>query len=160
MGTSGSGTDEESATANEYFSALYTEQYSTLLRVAFLLTGSHEAAEDAVQDAFIRCRPHLAGLDHPPSYLRTAVVNRCRSVYRRSALQDSDPPILPSELPNDLIELHDALSRLAWRPRAAIVLRYFVDIPDNQIADILECRPPTVRTLIRRGVATLRKELS
>jgi DNA-directed RNA polymerase specialized sigma24 family protein len=51
------------------------------------------------------------------------------------------------------------LGRLPWRQRAAIVLRYFVDVPDHEIAEFLACRPSTVRSLIRRGVANLREVL-
>ncbi len=92
------------------------------MRVAYLLTGSNEAAEDAVQETFIRCRTKLADLDHPRSYLRAALVNECRSLHRRSHresafMREPEPP-----LATDLIELQDALARLpARRHRPAIV---------------------------------------
>jgi RNA polymerase sigma factor (sigma-70 family) len=129
------------------------------MRVAFLMTGSNEAAEDAVQDTFIRCRPKLGALEHPPSYLRAAVINECRSVLRRSKRRTTEDKIETADLPTDLVELRDALSRLPERQRAAIILRYFVDIPDGEIADALSCKPSTVRSLIRRGMGNLKETL-
>ena len=123
------------------------------------MTGSNEAAEDAVQDAFIRCRPKLGALDHPPSYLRTAVINECRSVLRRAKCRTAEGDVEAEDLPADLLELRDALGRLPDRQRAAIILRYFVDIPDVEIAAALSCKPSTVRSLIRRGVASLKEAL-
>jgi RNA polymerase sigma factor, sigma-70 family len=145
---------------DELFDALYREHFPALMRVAFLMTGSNETAEDAVQDTFIRCRSKLANLDHPRSYLRAALVNECRSVYRRSARDRGDSPPASVLLPTELIELRDALSRLPWRQRAAIVLRYFADIPDDEIAETLHCRPSTVRSHIRRGIANLKEVLT
>jgi RNA polymerase sigma factor (sigma-70 family) len=142
------------------FVALYSAHFASLMRVAFLITGSNEAAEDVVQEAFLRCRPRLANVEHPPSYLRAAVINECRSTYRRSRRERVERAPQVGELPADLLELRDALNRLPWRQRMAIVLRYFVDIPDAEIARFLGCRPSTVRSLIRRGIANLKEALS
>lgn len=142
------------------FADLYREHFAPLVRVAFLMTGSHEAAEDAVHETFLRCRTRLPTLDHPRSYLRAAVINECRSVHRRAALATRVPAGPTSEMPNELVELQDALARLPWRQRAAIVLRYFVDIPDAEIAIALDCRPATVRSHIRRGLAALKEVLA
>jgi RNA polymerase sigma factor (sigma-70 family) len=68
--------------------------------------------------------------------------------------------IREEHLPSELVELRDALDRLPWRQRAALILRYFVDIPDDEIAENLHCRPATVRSLIRRGIGTLREVLT
>ncbi len=141
------------ACEDDRFAVLYRTQFPVLMRVAFLMTGSNETAEDVVQDTFIRCRSRLGDLEHPPSYLRAAVINECRSVYRRSRRRRVDSQDIKDELPADLVDLRDALGRLPWRQRAAIVLRYFVDVPDSDIAEFLACKPSTVRSLIRRGVA-------
>jgi RNA polymerase sigma factor (sigma-70 family) len=138
---------------------LYRDEFPSLMRVAFLMTGSNEAAEDAIQDTFMRCRSKLGALDHPPSYLRAAVINECRSVLRRTNRRATDYETETNDLPTDLIELRDALCRLPDRQRAAIILRYFVDIPDAEIAAALSCKPSTVRSLIRRGVAKLKENL-
>ena len=142
------------------FATLYREHFPALMRVAFLLTGSNEAAEDAVQETFIRCRTKLAHLDHPRSYLRAALINECRSVHRRSHREPAFTREPEPHLATELVELQDALARLPWRQRAAIVLRYFADVPDPEIARMLRCRPVTVRSHLRRGIASLREVLT
>ena len=66
---------------------------------------------------------------------------------------------LAVEQPMALLELRDALGRLGERQRAVVVLRYFADLPDVKIAEVLGCRPSTVRSLVRRALRVLRKEL-
>lgn len=144
---------------SDLFDAMYREHFPALVRVAFLLTGSNEVAEDAVHDTFLRCRTRLASLDHPRSYLRAALVNECRSVHRHAMRERNVDPPSDVVLPSELIELQDALARLPWRQRAALVLRYFADIPDAEIASLLGCRPATVRSHIRRGIAALKEGL-
>jgi RNA polymerase sigma factor (sigma-70 family) len=130
------------------------------MRVAFLVTGSNETAEDIVQEVFARCADRLAGLDHPASYLRAAVVNACRSHHRRLRLAErlaSGRRPESIELPNELVELRDALLMLADRQRAAVVLRFLCDLSDDEIAEALGCQPATVRSLVHRGLARLRE---
>lgn len=135
-----------------------------MLRMATLLVGSAAVAEEVVQDAFIEVGRRWESLDRPGAYLRRSVVNGCgqalrrRSVEQRYALLVSEPQSV--ELPARLLELRDALGRLNERQRAVVVLRYFVDIPDVEIADVLGVRPSTVRSLARRALAVLRKELT
>jgi RNA polymerase sigma factor (sigma-70 family) len=141
--------------------AAYAEHFAPLMRVAFLLTGSNAAAEDAVHEVFLRCAPRLATLDHPASYLRTAVVNECRTQHRRwLRARDEVGPTDPAGLPDELVELQEALARLSHRQRAVVVLRAVVDLPDDEIARILDCRASTVRSLHHRAVARLREELA
>lgn len=139
--------------------ALYRAHSEQLVRVAFLLTGSHAAAEDAVHDVFIRCADRLDGLDHPLSYLRTAVVNECRTQHRRDRTVAGPVPEVPS-LPDRVIETLDALDGLPEMQRAAVVLRYFIDLPEAEIAEILDCRPATVRSHVHRAITHLRTVLS
>ena len=142
------------------FDAIYRTHASSLKRVAFLLTGSNAAAEDAVHEVFLRCADRLDDLDHPLSYLRAAVVNECRKQHRRRQREQSaEPPPEAEQLPYETIETLEALSDLSARKRTAVVLRYFVDIPDTEIAEILRCRPSTVRSLIRRALIDLRADL-
>lgn len=138
----------------------YRETYRTMLRVAFSITGSHAAAEDAVHDAFCAIGPRIATLDDPVPYLRVAVVNRCRSVHRH--LTKAPPPERPGETHLDVGLLHfgDALKQLSFPQRTAVVLRYLCDLSDDEIAEVLHCRRSTVRSHVRRGLTTLRQELS
>ena len=142
----------------------YATHFADLARLAYLLTGSAEAAEDAVQDVFTRCLHRIDDLDHPRSYLRAAVVNECRTRHRRAARAERhrllDRPPGDVDLPHELVETRDALAELTPRQRAAVVLRYFADVPDAEIAEILGCRPATVRSLIHRAIDRLREVLS
>jgi RNA polymerase sigma factor (sigma-70 family) len=137
--------------------AVYTAAYRNLLRVAFVLTGSAPAAEDVVHDVFAKVGPRIDTLAEPAAYLRVAVVNRCRSLHRRDVA--APRPDSPSDATMDvgLVELRDALIALPIRQRSAIVLRYLCDLPEEEIASILNCRRSTVRSLVHRGLAELRE---
>lgn len=138
---------------------LYEERRLSLVRLAYVLTSDREVAEEVVHDAVLALRPRWDDIIDPPSYLRTAVVNRCRSWLRRQRTARAHVPdrAVAAELGAD--ELWDALGRLDERRHTAIVLRFYEDLPDAEIARVLDCRPATVRTLVRRGLATLRKEI-
>jgi RNA polymerase sigma factor (sigma-70 family) len=140
--------------------AAYASSYRALLRVAYLLTGSGAAAEDVVHDVFCRVGPRIATLEDPAAYLHVAVVNQCRSLHRRLARTQRSSPVHDELLDTGLTEFRDALQTLPVRQRTAIVLRYLCDLPDDEIADILDCRQATVRTLVHRGLAHLRTRIS
>jgi RNA polymerase sigma factor (sigma-70 family) len=96
----------------------------------------------------------------PLPYLRTAVFNGCRSLGRRRRIEHErrpPPPTPPTQEPD---ELWDALATLNDRQRAAIVLRFYVDLPEADIAAVLGCRPATVRSSVHRALAKLRKEIA
>jgi RNA polymerase sigma factor (sigma-70 family) len=131
-----------------------------------LLTGSKEAADDITQDAFIRVIGRLAHLRDPSSfgpYLRRTIVNVARMQFRRKAIErryleaEAANPTKVSALEREVDELRQALMQLPYRQRAAIVLRFFVDLPDNESAEILGCATGTVRSLISRGLVALRQ---
>jgi RNA polymerase sigma factor (sigma-70 family) len=139
--------------------SVYVSTYRQLIRVAFVLTGSGPAAEDVVQDVFASVGPRIAELDDPVPYLRVAVVNRCRSLHRRMRSAPATPRPEDAMLDVGLVELRDALAGLSVKQRSAIVLRYLCDLPDEEIARILDCRRATVRSLVQRGLAELRTAL-
>ena len=140
--------------------ALYAVERPGLVRLAFLLTGSSETAEDVVQDAFERCLSRLDGVDKPGAYLRTAVVNGARSMVRRERSAPVLSAAMYAELGESALELWAALRTLSERRRTAMLLRYWVDLPVNEIAQVMDCRPGTVSSLLHRGLADLRKELA
>ena len=81
---------------------------------------------------------------------------------RRRGLEARHPPAALEAMaaPVELLELHTALGHLSERQRTAVVLRYFVDLPDHQIAEVLGCRVSTVRSLVHRALRVLRKEMA
>jgi RNA polymerase sigma-70 factor (sigma-E family) len=146
--------------AGDRFADFYRSQHEPMLRLAYLLTQSQAIAEELVQDCFIRVQPRWAGLDEPAAYLRRAVTNACYSYHRRRHLEEAnagEPAGLAPAPEHD--EMWDALAQLAPRRRAALVLRYYLDLSEAEIADALGCRPGTVKSLSHRGLADLRKAL-
>ena len=139
---------------------LYEREWSSLHRVAFLLTSSRSAAEEIVQDAFVRLQTTRTRVLNPAAYLRTIVVNACRDAHRHQAVVDRTPLTPPEPVLAEHDELFDALARLSSRQQAALVLRFHLDLSENEIAGALDCRPGTVRSIIHRALATLRKDLS
>jgi RNA polymerase sigma-70 factor (sigma-E family) len=138
------------------FDAFCREAYAPMVRLAFLLTGSMETAEDLVQDALARTYPRWSKVSEPSAYVRRAVVNACHSHHRRRFRERAHPPREPEPGRMEPDELFDVLATLPARMRSAIVLRYYQDLPEHDIAEILGCAPPTVRSLIHRGLARLR----
>lgn len=141
------------------FEDFYRAQHEPMLRLAYLLTQSHAVAEDLVQDAFLRVEPHWADLDHPVAYLRRAVTNACYSYHRRRKREAAVPVEAPPDREPEHDEMWDALARLAPRRRAALVLRYYLDLSEADIAATLGCRRGTVKSLTHRALADLRSVL-
>jgi DNA-directed RNA polymerase specialized sigma24 family protein len=139
---------------------LFRSSWDGLVRLATFLTGSVPTAEDLVQDTFLRFGTRPAAPDDAAKYLRASVVNACRSYHRRRLLEHRRRPGAPRPGVDTPSELWDILDRLSGRQRTALVLRYYLDLPEQEIAAILRCRPSTVRSLVRRGLSALRKELS
>lgn len=136
---------------------VYEERYNDFVRLAYLITGQTAVAEEIVQDAFIAAHRSWDRVRDPAPYIRAAVTNRCYSWGRRHKLERERQPRPPD--PSQLVadEMWDALAALNRRQRTAIVLRFYADLPDKEIAEILGCRVATVRTAIHRGLRALRK---
>ena len=136
---------------------VYHDRYRDLVGLAYLITSQAAVAEEIVQDAFIAAHRSEVQIRDPYAYVRTAVVNRCYSWGRRVVRErEREPrPPDPAEMAPD--EMWDALATLQDRQRVAIVLRFYEDMPDERIAEILDCRPATVRTAIHRGLRSLRR---
>jgi RNA polymerase sigma factor (sigma-70 family) len=146
----------------EQFAALFRRERDPMLRLAVLLVGSRAVAEEIVQDAFVVTSERWSNVVNHGAYLRTCVVNGCRMTLRRRATEARINVYLPEGVdpPTELIDLRDALARLSERQRIAIVLRYFLDLPDAEIAQVLGAREATVRSLVRRALRVLAKELT
>jgi RNA polymerase sigma-70 factor (sigma-E family) len=137
------------------------------IRLAYLLTGDRAVAEDLVQEAFVRFVGRFRFLRYPDDfepYLRRTIVNLSKNHFRRRAVErayleregpraedvSTDPDVATHAT------LRSALLRLPVRQRTALVLRYFEDLPEATIAELLRCRPATVRSLVARGLEALR----
>jgi RNA polymerase sigma-70 factor (sigma-E family) len=138
------------------FEAFCRESYEPMVRLAFLLTSSKETAEDLVQDVLARTQPRWPKIEEPAAYVRRAVVNACNSHHRRRFRERAHPQLEPEPTEMEADELFDVLAALPSRMRAALVLRYYQDLPENDIAELLGCAPGTARSLIHRGLARLR----
>ncbi len=136
---------------------VYRVGYGKLVRLAYLLTGHAGVAEEVVQDAFVATH-RIGDLPRDPyTYVRRAVVNRCRSWGRRYVVERTHRPRPPDPAELAADEMWDALAALTDRQRTAIVLRFYEDMPDDRIAEILDCRQATVRSAIHRGLQSLRR---
>lgn len=145
---------------------LYQEHYRQLLRIATLLVDDRAAAEDIVQDAFVRVfdsRARLRDSDKALAFLRQAVLNRARSTLRRrlvakkyqSRLATSDTYPDDTNRGMDRAVLAGALARLPRRQREAVVLRYYADFSELRTAELMGCSQGAVKSYCSRGVARL-----
>ena len=140
-----------------------------LLRFCTLLAGGRQAAEDLTQEAFARAASRLTGLpaDGIGPYLRRTAVNlwrkrlrRVRSEIRALARRGPDPSGRdPAEEQADRDRIWAALRRLPSRQRACLVLRFYEDLPEREVAKILGCSLGTVKSQTSRGLDKLRREL-
>jgi len=144
------------------FDDFYRAHYQSLVRLGFLLTLSEDVARDLVHDVFVRVYGRFDGLDDPLPYLRRSVVNASRSWHRRRRLERTQTRATPNvpDVALEPDELFDVLSSLPSRQRAAIVLRFYEQMTDTEIAALLHCRPGTVASLVHRGCARLRTAIS
>jgi RNA polymerase sigma factor (sigma-70 family) len=146
------------------FSVFYESQRRAAIRLAWLMTHDSTVAEDVVQDAFTEVFQRFAQIDNPAGYLRRSVVNgvfqRSRRAGRERRRLASFPPDTVRAEDEPSAGMIDVIARLPFKQRTAIVLRYWSDLDDRAIAEALGVRPATVRSLLSRGLATLRKEVS
>jgi RNA polymerase sigma-70 factor (sigma-E family) len=140
------------------FGEFYKTTYADMVRLAYLLTGSTETARDLVQDSYLRLHGAWDRVVEPRPYLRRSVVNACHSHHRRARRQRQYAAATRVETVTlDADEMADAIASLPYRQRAAIVLRFWHDCTEAEIAAALRCRPGTVGSLIHRALAELRK---
>jgi RNA polymerase sigma-70 factor (sigma-E family) len=148
---------------------LYASHIQEATRLAYLMTGDRQLAEDLAQDAFVRAASrfqHLRGDDSFSAYLMTAVVNACRGHWRRRKVErrylerhrDEAGTTIQPDIGTRLA-VGEALSHLPPRQRAAVVLRHYADLSEQRTADLMGCSVGTVKTLTSRGLKTLRERM-
>ena len=147
-GKPGTGRDADRAVT-----ALYLTHYRPLVRMAALLVQDLTTAEEIVQDSFVALHAawrRLSGADHALDYLRRAVVDRSRS----------EGPRGEASIEVERSAFISALWALPARQREVVVLRYFADLPETQVASATRISAAAVRTYAARAMSSLRTELS
>jgi RNA polymerase sigma-70 factor (sigma-E family) len=156
------------AAAEVAVTALYHEHALGLTRLAQVMLGDRAAAEDVVHDAFIglyRRWGHLEDQTKAQAYLRSSVLNGCRTAIRKAARADDASFCVSDALgdaaDNALLATEDrrtvmaALRSLPDRQREVLVLRYYLDLSDTEIAHAMGIRGGTVRSTAHRGLTAL-----
>jgi RNA polymerase sigma-70 factor (sigma-E family) len=151
------------------FRDFFAEEYWRLRQVGFLLTGDWVEADELAQDAMARTYGAWARIrqrDRAAAYARRVLVNHYRSLARRARVEarhllatrpeDRYEP----ELSGDSQLLWEALERLPARQRSAVVLRFYLDLPEAEVARLLGASPGTVKSWTHRGLARLRVALA
>jgi RNA polymerase sigma-70 factor (sigma-E family) len=152
---------------------LYLQHADSAVRFAYLLTGDLTVAEDLVQDAFVRLTGRLVHLRDPEAfdaYLRRTILNLSHSHFRHVRVERAylererttaggTASTAPDHSLEDRDELWSKLAVLSARQRAAIVLRFYEDLSEAEVAQVLKCAPGTVKSLVSRGLEKLRTEM-
>jgi RNA polymerase sigma-70 factor (sigma-E family) len=154
------------------FEALAATHAPALLRLAVMLTGQTRDAEDLLQNTLLRVQRHadrLVAMEAPVAYMRRTMLNehlsalrRLRRAVRTTPLDHHDPQ--PAPAADEGLDLRDEawrlLDTLPPRQRAVLVLRFYEDLPDREIATLLGCGDGTVRSQASRALASLRNRLA
>jgi len=140
--------------------------------LAYLLTGDADLAEDLAQEAFVRLIGRLSRIRDEAAiaaYLRQSIVNLARKHWRKRGSEraylrrEGRTLVSAASAPTDLgarDELWEALGKLPYRQRAAIVLRFYEDLSEKETARVLGCAVGTVKSSVSRGLRHMREELS
>lgn len=157
--------------ADEHFVEFVRANTAALLRTAYLLTRDGGEAEELVQDTLVWLYPRwqqVMAADHAVAYVRKSVTNRFLAGRRRMSSTEirfdptqarfADQPDQADETAevDARMAIWQELGELSERQRAAVVLRFFHDLPDEDVAQVLDCRVGTVRSLISRSLSALR----
>jgi RNA polymerase sigma factor (sigma-70 family) len=138
----------------------YRREYAAALRLAIALVDIRAVAEEVVQESFARVWMKWDALEQPGAYLRACIVNAARKELRRRRLVRSTiSPAVAGAAAEDR-ELLASVRRLPSRRRAVVVLRFYEDMTEAQIADTLGIRVGTVKATLHQALAQLRKEVT
>ena len=157
----------ESGTQGSRLAELYRLYAGEGVRLAYLITGDRALAEDLVQDAFVQLAGRLRLLRDPNGlepYLRRTIVNLANAQFRRRKVErrylERQAALPPTALSEPDVPEREAvwavLRALPTRQRTAIVLRFYEDLSEAQTAEVMRCRPGTVKSLVSRGMDKLR----
>ena len=156
--------ERDRSTPDQQFEAFYRANWRDAARWATALCGDVARGEEVAQETFLRIAPRFALLDRPDAYLRRAIVNAARQARRsatRRGSRELRASLLTPDEPDRTADAIDpdvlhALDALPTTQRAVLVLRYWADWDEGDIADALGCRGATVRSHAKRGLDRLR----
>lgn len=156
--------------AQTAFEDLILARSPALLRLGLMLTGNPADAEDLLQQTLLQAHRHrdrLVRMAAPSAYLRRTMVNAHLQARRTASRRPAQVPLSESGLPPAPARAETAtgamwrhLAGLPPRQRAVLVLRYYEDLPDREVADLLGCSEGTVRSTAFRALAALRQRLA
>lgn len=153
--------------------ALFDRNYAPMCRLAYVILGDAALAEEIVMEALLKTFTgwrRIREIENSDAYLRRAVVNLCRSKIRRKVIEARVNQVVhhrdERRRPDWDPERHET-SRLVWdavkqlpeRQRACVVLRYYEDLPEAQIGEILDCSVGTVKSQLAKARAKLERSL-
>jgi RNA polymerase sigma-70 factor (sigma-E family) len=171
QGSAPAGPAPGAADADLAIAALYGTEYRSLVRMSAMLLGDVGSAEEVVQDSFIAVHAAWRGLrdfDKGAHYLRRSVMNRSRSVLRHRAVVDKHAPAAEPDMPSaehaaiarlQRTAVISALRSLPARQREALVLRFYLDLSEEQVAAAMRISQGAVKSHTARGKAALRSLL-
>ena len=150
--------------------ALYQAHALGLVRLAFIMLGDTGSAEDVVQDAFLGLYRRWGGLADTANalrYVRSSVLNGCRTLLRQRSRRERVSLVEPDTesaearalIGEEHREVLAAIRRLPDRQREAVVLRFYLEMPEAQVADVMQISRGTVRSATSRGVAAVGRML-
>ncbi len=150
------------------FAQLYAAEFVPLVRLAALLVGRGEPARDIVQDAFVRLHVRWHSVRDPSAYVRRSIVNGAASHHRRrgrratTSVADVEQTIAAAGRPLPTTTDYDhtlaTLSVLTPRQRAVVVLKFYEQRTEDEIAELVGCRPGSVGPTLQRALDRLRAE--
>jgi RNA polymerase sigma-70 factor (sigma-E family) len=148
------------------FDDVYAAEVPGLLKLAFVLTGSRQLAEEVVQEAFAKAFSRWSTIDNPGGYLRVAVLNSTRNEFRRRDRARKAERLLAHSLVEESSIVHsddelvNAVHRLPSKRRAVVIARFYLGLSERETADALGLRPGTVKSRLSRGLEQLRHEVT
>lgn len=157
----------------EEVAALFRRHYAPMCRLAFVILADAHAAEEVVMDAMLKTFSgwgRIRDVASSEAYLRRAVVNGCRSRIRRKSVESRGSVVIKNRMRGpdewadagieDRRDVWRAVQGLPERQRACVVLRYFEDLPEAEIAELMECSVGTVKSQLHKARARLEKSLA
>ena len=155
------GTQQAELGPSTSFDDFYAERWPHAFRLAALMTHDAEAGADIAQDVFANMSQRWTTIERPDAYLQRALTNASSNWRRNRRTAARKLHLLAARGDGEVHfdGLADAVARLPFRQRAVIILRYYADQSEAEIASALDCRPGTVKSLTSRAMAALAKEV-